>query len=234
MRTWSGPYSPFAYIRVVYRNRCGHSRPIGIAASLNKRQTGFTDFNQHVTESLGSVWLDFDGRIEALKQSPPFEPFGEEEAVVLAMAQWFKHDFMKWVDPIKCPRCQGETKFSGMGQPTQSEIADGAGRVELHRCVQCQEERRFMRVNKVSTLLRTREGRCGEPHPSTDVCLILLTVAHSILGEFAHLFYTLLQAKGLRARYIWNSEDHVWSEYWSPTLKHWVHVDSWLVTTPDP
>lgn len=46
-------------------------------------------------------------------------------------------------------------------------------------------------------------------------------------GEFAHLFYVLLQARGIRARYIWNSEDHVWSEYWSPTLKHWVHVDSW-------
>ncbi len=23
------------------------------------------------------------------------------------------------------------------------------------------------------------------------------------------------------------SEDHVWTEYWSPSLQHWVHVDSW-------
>lgn len=48
-----------------------------------------------------------------------------------------------------------------------------------------------------------------------------------IQGEFAHLFYVLLQAKGIGARYIYNTEDHVWCEYWSPTLKHWVHVDSW-------
>lgn len=43
------------------------------------------------------------------------------------------------------------------------------------------------------------------------------------------MFYVFLQAAGLEARYVWNSEDHVWTEYWSPTLKHWVHVDSWWV-----
>jgi hypothetical protein len=24
-----------------------------------------------------------------------------------------------------------------------------------------------------------------------------------------------------------SSEDHVWTEYWSPASQHWVHVDSW-------
>lgn len=120
------------------------------------------DFGAHIREVLGQDWVDFGGRIEALNQSPPFEPFGEEEAVVLAMAQWFKHDFMTWVDPIKCPKCGDETKFSGMAEPTSEEQEQGAGRVESHRCVSCQAERRFMRVNKVSTLLKTREGRCGE------------------------------------------------------------------------
>lgn len=46
-------------------------------------------------------------------------------------------------------------------------------------------------------------------------------------GEFAQLFYIFLLALGVEARYVWNSEDHVWTEYWSPTLQHWVHVDSW-------
>lgn len=120
------------------------------------------DFPKHVREVLGQDWIDLGGRIEALKQSPPFEPFGEEEAVVLAMAQWFKHDFMTWVDPIKCPSCGGETKFSGIVPPTKSESDEDTQRVESHRCILCQTERRFGRVNRVSVLLKTREGRCGE------------------------------------------------------------------------
>lgn len=188
-------------------------------------QTGMADFPGHVQQVLGQDWIDFGGRIEALKQAPPFEPFGEEEAVVLAMAQWFKHDFMTWVDPIKCPKCGAETRISGLVEPTASEMELGAGRVESHRCISCQTERRFMRIGKVSTLLKTREGRCGESlSPDTFLGILLMN-----LGEFAHLFYVLLQAKGIGARYIYNTEDHVWCEYWSPTLKHWVHVDSWYV-----
>jgi hypothetical protein len=51
-------------------------------------------------------------------------------------------------------------------------------------------------------------------------------------GEWAQLFYVFLLAAGIEARYVWNSEDHVWTEYWSPELKHWVHVDSWWVVPP--
>lgn len=39
---------------------------------------------------------------------------------------------------------------------------------------------------------------------------------------------------GLDTRYVWNSEDHVWTEYWSPTLGHWVHVDSCEAETNKP
>lgn len=187
----------------------------------DKSKTGFADYSSHVQQLLGEDWVDFGGRIEALQQDPPFQPFGDVDATVLAMSQWFKHDFMTWIDPIKCPACGGETEFSGMAQPTQAELLDGAGRVESHICVSCQTERRFMRVNKISTLLRTREGRCGKMSPILEKQRLI------VAGEFAHLFYTLLQARGIRARYIWNSEDHVWSEYWSPALQHWVHVDAW-------
>lgn len=142
-------------------------------------------FSGYLQKELGPDWMDFRGRIEGLKQSPPFEPFGEEEAVVLAMAQWFKHDFMTWVDPIKCPYCGGETRAAGSVQPTRSEVEQGAGRVELHRCILCPGERRFMRVGKILTLLKTREGRCGGSSvvgkyvdewrsPSRGVCTPLL------------------------------------------------------------
>lgn len=131
-------------------------------------QTGDPDFTATVKRTLGEQWDDFDGRIEVLKREPPFEPFGEEEATVLAMAQWFKYDFMTWVDPIKCPKCQSETRFSGMAEPTPQERNMGGERVESHRCVACQTERRFMRTNQITTLLRTKEGRCGRLHIASD------------------------------------------------------------------
>lgn len=145
---------------------------------------------------------------------------------VLALARWFKSDYMSWIDPIRCPQCGGSTKGGGSALPTPTEQADGGGRVELHQCEKpgCGAIRRFVRYGKIGPLLRTREGRCG---------------------EWAHLFYAFLRVAGVEARYVWDrsvtlcketpytleltsgSEDHVWAEYWSPNKQHWVHVDPW-------
>ncbi|GMK59061.1 hypothetical protein CspeluHIS016_0700760 [Cutaneotrichosporon spelunceum] len=130
--------------------------------------------------------------------------FGYEDALVLATARWFKHEYFRWADPIKCT-CGGDTEFSGQGQPNEEDLEGGAGRVELHKCKVCGEVTRFPRYNTTKALMRARVGRCG---------------------EFAQLFYIFLLALGLEARYVWNSEDHVWTEYWSPSLQHWVHADS--------
>ena len=105
----------------------------------------------------------------------------------------------------------------GAAEPTERELEDGGNRVELHRCtnVQCDGVRRFVRYTKVSKLLQTKEGRCG---------------------EFAHLFYAIvrvlkhMQVPGwaeVEARYVWNKEDHVWVEVWSVEERRWVHVDPW-------
>ncbi|KAL1410384.1 Peptide-N(4)-(N-acetyl-beta-glucosaminyl)asparagine amidase [Vanrija albida] len=147
------------------------------------------------------------------EEQHPFKPFGYEDALALAAARWFKHEYFRWVDPIKCAQCGGATRGSGSGQPTAEERAGGAGRVELHTCTQCSAVRRFPRYNEVKALMGSREGRCG---------------------EFAQLFYVFFLALGLEARYVWNSEDHVWTEYWSPELGHWVHVDSCEAETSKP
>jgi peptide-N4-(N-acetyl-beta-glucosaminyl)asparagine amidase len=104
-----------------------------------------------------------------LRRSPPFKPFGSVEAKVLALARWFKQSYMTWVDPIKCPQCGEKTQSAGGISPDDIERQDGAGRVELHVCIGpdgpgigCGGIRRFARYNDVKTLLRTREGRCGE------------------------------------------------------------------------
>jgi hypothetical protein len=136
---------------------------------------------------------------------------------IQALVSWFKHGYMKWIDPIPCPQCSGPTDGEGSTAPTASELAGGGNRVELHRCRDpaCGGSRRFVRYTKVSKLLRTREGRCG---------------------EFAHLFYAIirvlihLKVKGweqVEARYVWNKEDHVWVEVWSVEERRWVHVDPW-------
>ncbi|BEI82098.1 hypothetical protein CcaverHIS002_0212580 [Cutaneotrichosporon cavernicola] len=139
---------------------------------------------------------------ESFSGLPP--GFGYEDALVLAAARWFKHEYFRWADPIKCA-CGGDTTYEGQGEPSAEDLQGGAGRVELHKCTACEKDTRFPRYNTTEALMRAKVGRCG---------------------EFAQLFYIFLLALGLEARYVWNSEDHVWTEYWSPTLQHWVHVDS--------
>ncbi|KAK1927495.1 hypothetical protein DB88DRAFT_478214 [Papiliotrema laurentii] len=162
-----------------------------------------------------AVLPDLSADVEGLLRNPPFEPFGQEDAQTLALARWFKHQFMAWRDPILCSLCQNRTEPVGSDELTDQEKRDGGGRVELHRCldVMCAQVERFVRYNDPLTLLRTRTGRCG---------------------EWAHLFYEILRAVGLNARYVWNSEDHVWTEYWSPASQHWVHVDSCEATVGKP
>lgn len=132
-----------------------------------------------------------------------------QDALAQALVEWAKHDFLQWVDPVHCSACQGETEASGSNSPTHTEQDEGgAGRVELYRCLreECQGRiTRFPRYTKLEKLLETRTGRCG---------------------EFAAIFTLLLRALGFRARYIWNSEDHVWNEYYSEELRRWVHIDS--------
>lgn len=133
-----------------------------------------------------------------------------QDALVQALAKWAKRDFLKWADPVKCSSCGGSTEGIAAGTPTPEERSHGAGRVELYRCTNetapCRGTiTRFPRYSSLEKLLQTRTGRCG---------------------EFAAIFMLLLRALNLRARYIWNSEDHVWNEYYSDDLQRWAHVDS--------
>lgn len=114
----------------------------------------------------------------------------------------------------------------GSAEPNSEERNGGAGRVELWRCTACGRVNRYPRLNDLRALFVTRRGRCGEA---------------------ANLFMLCLRAVGLRARYVWCAEDHVWcevrtesrspvhtrlsttrassSQYWSPGKDRWVHVD---------
>ena len=122
------------------------------------------------------------------------------------LMNWFHDDFFSWTDTPICESCnkQASSETRSNGLPTDDEAANGAGRVEVYRCLDCKKEVRFPRYNNPVKLLETRNGRCG---------------------EWANCFALFCRAVGLETRFIMDNADHVWVEIWAEERRRWIHCD---------
>ncbi len=117
------------------------------------------------------------------------------------LLDWYKKDFMKWMD--KTPLCLG------CGETTNLQYVQGNSwivrGVEYHICTRCNSSQVFPRYGEIENISSNRVGRCS---------------------EWSFLFGAVLNSLGISTRIVHDFLDHCWNE--SLIDGRWIHVDSTL------
>jgi len=129
-----------------------------------------------------------------------------KDEFVKSLLKWFRYKFFSWCDQPICTNCNSKSgAYFKTEPPSDEEKCWLASRTEVYKCNSCQNFNRFPRYNNPLKLCETKTGRCG---------------------EWANVFGCILKSLDYEVRFVDNFEDHVWNEYYSESLRRWVHVDS--------
>ncbi|XP_014274466.1 peptide-N(4)-(N-acetyl-beta-glucosaminyl)asparagine amidase [Halyomorpha halys] len=123
-----------------------------------------------------------------------------EKFFLLSLLTWFKNEFFKWYEP----NCNGCGKLCEMVRYDPVSPGQSRGNTEVYECTDCQTSFNFERFNDPYILLQTRQGRCS---------------------EFSQVFTVMCFALGYEARFIYDTNDHAWTEVYSHIQSRWIHCD---------
>lgn len=173
-----------------------------LSSDREDNETSSVQLNSNISETSTLTPIPKKATQDNLK------PDGYDDRVVAAILWYFKTIFFKWVNRPECDVCGPGAVDPIRVEPFPQGVAnpDRCSQIEHYNCHKCKKSLQFRRLNNPKSLLRTREGRCG---------------------EWVNCFLYIVQAlmPEVQFRYIWNYEDHVWCEYFSSHCQRWIHID---------
>jgi Transglutaminase-like superfamily len=164
-------------------------------------------------------WLQASyGEIQQLHAAnllSPQQTVEDQKSSLLHFLEWFRREFPYYRDTCDhchasgCRQQQEEEEEGNHHNPTSTPPDDeelagiiAVDETELLWCDKCQKVTRFPRHLSAMEIVRRRKGRCS---------------------EYSLLLYRILRGLGLRARWIVDWDNHVWTEVWMDD--RWVHLD---------